>query len=162
MGRVVAVSDAHKRGGRPRIRVDREAVLDALFEGQTVHSAALAGGVRYSTLLSRMAEDPDFRRQFDEARAMGRERRADELQGVLFKAAMKAEDNPRYLTSLFFALCNLAPDRWKRRGDHTVTRRRLAAPVSADEDAIKRLREALANALPEGDHAPRLLDDEAG
>jgi len=92
---------------------DREAILSALRRGCAVHAAARRGGVAYSTLLDRLAGDDGFRQAFDEARAEGRERRADEIEEALFTGAEQVGENPRYTGAAIFALTNLRPDRWR-------------------------------------------------
>jgi len=119
MKRVSRDSDAHKKG-RPRTVEDREAILAALRRGCPVQTAARLGGVAYSTVLERLAGDDGFRQAFDEARAEGRERRADELEAVLYEGAMKVATDPRYTGAAIFALCNLDPEHWRNRQHQRV------------------------------------------
>jgi hypothetical protein len=111
----VQAPDPARAGGRPVLAEDRKAILAALCEGYTMRTAARRGGVSQRTLYARLGQDADFAAQVAEARRFGRERREDELAEKLFQNAEKAATDPRYQTSLFWALANLDPEHWKLR-----------------------------------------------
>ena len=102
-------------GGRPVLAEDRKAILDALCEGYTMRAAARRGGISQRTLYARICQDAGFAAQVVDARRCGRMLREDELAEKLFQNAEKAATDPRYQTSLFWALCNLNPEKWKLR-----------------------------------------------
>jgi len=102
-------------GGRPTLAENRKAILDALAVGFTLRLAARRGGISQRTLYARIGQDAGFAAQVVDARRCGRMLREDELAEKLFQNAEKAATDPRYQTSLFWALCNLNPEKWKLR-----------------------------------------------
>ena len=51
--------------------------------------------------------------QFDNACLDARESAVERVEDVLFRSALKAEEDPRYQTSVIFYLKNRAPNRWR-------------------------------------------------
>jgi len=107
------------------VRENRRAVLAALRRGQTIGSAARRGGIGETVLRERMAGDAAFAAEVEAARREGRERRADELEAVLFKGAMKVATDPRYTAACIFALCNLDPEHWRNTQHQRVESRQV-------------------------------------
>jgi len=92
---------------------DREAILAALAEGQTMEAAAAAGGIGRTTLWGRCREDGAFAAHVAQARDEGRKLRADTIAAALFAGAEKVRDDPRFTTCAIFALKNLDPEHWR-------------------------------------------------
>jgi hypothetical protein len=143
---------------RRRITEDREAILAALRDGETIASAARRGGTGETTLRDQMVADGDFATQVEAARSDGRRRRADELIGTLYEGAAEAGEDPRFTTQLIFALCNLHPEN-RRQVAHIHQQVRIEQHVSHDlhgslNDILRHI--AGGRDLPQGDGQERL------
>jgi len=100
---------------------DREAILESLRGGHTLAAAAAAGGLSSRALFNWRRRDREWSKQVEEARDLGRRRRTEELEDVLFQGAEKVLADPRYQTSIIFALRNLDPEHW--RDGHDLNQR---------------------------------------
>ncbi|HET6567834.1 MAG TPA: helix-turn-helix domain-containing protein [Rhodothermales bacterium] len=78
----------------------RKAILDSLAQGATRTDAAHAAGISRRTLYTWMDQDPAFKQAVEDAEA----ETVDIAQGLAFRCAMQAQEDPRYLRALFFYL----------------------------------------------------------
>lgn len=81
-------------------------MLEVFASGGTIDMAAKAAAMKPRTVKSWLAKYPEFKAAVDEVKEM----LLDEMEGVLLRAAKKAEFDPRYQQSLFRWL------EWKVRG----------------------------------------------
>jgi len=93
------------------------AICEALEEGQTMESAARAGGIAYRTLFDWRRGDPRLDEQVKAASAVGRSVRAEKIARALYAGAEKCADDPRFTTCAIFALKNLDPAHWRDQHD---------------------------------------------
>jgi len=76
-------------------------------------SAARRGGICEREFYFRLAADSAFRAEVDAARLEGRQRRAHELEAILFEGAGRAGKDAKFTGQLIFALTNLDAEHWK-------------------------------------------------
>jgi hypothetical protein len=113
-------------------KVDREAILTALRNGESHESAARRGGCRLDRFYAERKAEPAWAAQLEEAQLEGRRRRANALAHVLYQGAEKAGEDPRYSAQLFFALTNLDSANWQHVNH---VQQQLRAEVTHDVDA---------------------------
>ena len=111
-----------------RVRARKRAViLQSLEQGSSRTDASKAAGICRRTLYNWMEADAAFREAVDDAELAA----VETVEDVAFRCATKAEDDPRYQTSMLFWL--------KCRARWTERQRAEEAKHVEVEDARKRL-----------------------
>ena len=100
-----------KRGPKKptEIRHLKRAVLGKLEAGFSYRGAASELSIERNTIKAWRDRDE----QFDTACLDARESAIEQVEDVMFRSAIKAEEDPRYQTSAIFFLKNRAPSRWR-------------------------------------------------
>ena len=114
--------------------------LEAVATGGLYEEAAQAAGVTRQTLYNWRQADPAFAAAWKIALDAG----TDEIEAVLHACTKLAKGDPRYQTSLIFALENRRPESWKDVWDHRLSGQVgiLAQVAGMDEATLRRLAHA--------------------
>ncbi|MDP6180570.1 MAG: hypothetical protein QGG48_11830 [Desulfatiglandales bacterium] len=100
-----------KRGPKKAVEVRhlKRAVLGKLEAGFSFRGAASELGIERDTIKTWR----DKYEQFDSSCFDAREAAIEQIEDVMFRSALKAEEDPRYQTSAIFFLKSRAPNRWR-------------------------------------------------
>ena len=131
-------------------KAKKEAIIESIFDGCSKALAARGAGVPRRTLYNWLQEDDEFRLSVNAARMAA----VNTMEEVAFVCGLKAEENPRYQTSMVFWL--KAQAGWKET--LSVQMDGDAEGLETRDDILRRIDSLATRLAAKGDHSAPTAD----